>query len=173
MPDAEFDTVLRVASPLVQLAMLLAREAGLRHQTILEFAAQNCDFEHNVITGRTKAHGTYTVPMTTRLRERLRWIAAQSLDPKEPFVCQFNRIRKQPHYNTITVGLASAKRRAGITATWGYHDMRRTLARDVYDRTLDLRKVRSLLGHQTIKNTLWYLGNTTGQLTAEDMERNA
>lgn len=45
----------------------------------------------------------------------------------------------------------------GITRKLTPHDLRRTTARNVYDKTKDLRLVQALLGHSDLNSTLWYL----------------
>jgi integrase len=171
VPDMEFELVFRVAGPMLQLILLLAREAGLRHATILHFTAANCNFELRQVSGRSKAYSSYTVPMSNRLYERLLFACAGALDSKEPLLCQYNRQRKKPHYNSLTCSLSRAKKLAGVSAPWGLHDLRRTAARALYERTGDIRKVQRLLGHAQPNQTWWYLGNAGIDLTHADMER--
>jgi integrase len=170
VPDVEFEATFRHARPSTQLVMLLAREAGLRHATIRNFTAGNCNFETHEITGRSKAHSSYTVPMSNRLFERLLFVCAGAIDAREPLLCQFNPGRKKPHYNSLTRGVMIAKARAGVTRKWGLHDLRRTAARALYERTHDIRKVQRLLGHMSLTQSLWYLGNAAIELSHEEME---
>jgi integrase len=171
VPDVEFEAVFRVAGPMLQLILLLAREAGLRHATILHFTAANCNFETRMVSGRSKAYSSYTVPMTTRLFERLLFACAGANDSNESLLCQYNKQRKKPHYNSLTCSLSRAKKLAGITSPWGIHDLRRTAARALYERTGDIRKVQRLLGHAQPNQSWWYLGNAGIDLTHEEMER--
>jgi integrase len=130
VPDVEFEAVYLVAGPMLQLALLLAREAGLRHATIVEFASKNCNFETKTISGRSKAYSSYTVPMTKRLHDRLLFICAGADNLDEPLLAQFNRNRKPPHYNSLTCALSRAKKLARLSGGgWGFHDLRRTAAR--------------------------------------------
>jgi integrase len=166
----EFDTVFSVAGPLLQLAMLLAREAGIRHATIMAFSATNCNFEARFIIGRSKAYSSYCVPMSHRLEARLRLACAGANDAREPLLCQYNRQRKPPHYNSLTCALSRAKKLAGVTTVWGLHDLRRTGARALYERTHDIRKVQRFLGHASPGQSWWYLGNAGIDLSNDDME---
>lgn len=170
VPDIEFEAVFRVAGPMLQLAMLLAREAGLRHATIMKFSAANCNFETREVTGRSKAYSSYTVPMSKRLYERLLFACAGAVDAREPLLAQYNRQRKPPHYNSVSTAMMRAKALAGVERPWGLHDLRRTAARALYTRTGDIRKVQRLLGHATPQQSWWYLGNAGIDLTPEDME---
>jgi len=171
-PDIEFEAVYRAAGPMLQLCLLLAREAGLRHATILTVSAANCNFESGTINGRSKAYSSYTVPMTNRLRQKLLWACAGASDPTETLLCQYNRQRKAPHYNSLTCALSRAKKLAPIPiGTWGFHDLRRTAARKLYDATHDIRKVQAFLGHAAPQQTWWYMGNAAAGLTTDEMEQ--
>lgn len=156
---------------MLQLALLLAREAGLRHAAIMEFTQGNCNFETRTVSGKTKADSSYTVPMTKRLYERLLFACAGANDAEEPLLAQYNRHRKVPHYNSILCALSRAKKLAGVPGSkWGFHDLRRTAARALYERTRDIRKVQGFLGHVAPQQSWWYLGNAAAGLTSEDME---
>jgi integrase len=155
---------------MLQLCLLLAREAGLRHATILNFAAKNCNFETGMVSGRSKAYSSYTIPMTDRLRDRLLFACAAANDQNEPLLCQYNRHRRKPAYKTMSTQLATTKKRAGVTAPWAFHDLRRTAARALYQRTGDIRKVQRFLGHASIQQSWWYLGNETIELSAADLQ---
>ncbi|MGA9070805.1 MAG: tyrosine-type recombinase/integrase [Terracidiphilus sp.] len=171
VPDVEFEAVFRHSGPLLQLCLLLAREGGLRHGTIINFCAANCNFETRTITGRSKAYSSYTVPMTKRLHDRLLFVCAGANDALEPLVAQFNRQRKPVHYNSITTSLNRAKKLAGVERPWGFHDLRRTAARALFDRCGEIRKVQRFLGHASPQQSWWYLGNAAIELESEDLER--
>jgi integrase len=167
----EFEQVFRVAGPMLQLAMLLAREAGLRHAAIMQFTQCNCNFETKTVSGKTKADSSYTVPMSKRLYERLLFACAGANHAEEPLLAQWNRNRKPPHYNSLTCALSRAKKLAGVPGTkWGFHDLRRTAARALYETTHDIHKVQGFLGHVSPQQSWWYLGNAAAGLTSEDME---
>jgi integrase len=170
VPDVEFEAVFRVAPAMTQIVMLLAREGGLRHAAILNFSASCCDFEKRTIVGHTKGGASYNVPMTQRLYERLLFVCARIRDARESVLAQFNRGGRNPAYNTISTGLFKAKRAAGITSPWGLHDLRRTAARALYERTRDIRKVQRFLSHSSPMQSWWYMGNAGIELTHEDLE---
>lgn len=163
---------MRVAPQGLQLALLLAHEAGLRHGTIARFSTNNCDFGRRLISGRTKNNAQYSLPMTQRLYERLLWACAGAQDATEPLVWQFHSGQRKafhPHY--MSMMLRKAQLTAGIAGRWTFHDIRRTAARALYERTHDLRKVQRLLCHASLQTTLWYLGNNAVEIAAEDLER--
>jgi integrase len=169
--ELEFEQVFQSAGGALQLAMLLARDAGLRHAAVWNITAANCNFEKRILTGKTKNAAMYLVPMTQRLYERLLFVCASSLNTEEPLLATFNRRRKKPGYGSVTNWLIEAKKRAGVTARWGFHDLRRTAARALYERTHDLRKVQRLLSHANMQQSCWYLGASGIDLTPADLER--
>ena len=59
--------------------------------------------------------------------------------------------------NKLGQSFARLRKRLGITRKLTPHDLRRTMARAVYRATHDLRDVQSLLGHQSLTSTMWYL----------------
>jgi integrase len=153
--------------------MLLAREAALRIGTILQFSVSNCDFNRRQITGRTKRHASYTLPMTKRLYEKLLWCAAGARDALEPLLAQYHTgERKTYEYASLHRALRDTQQAAGLRrGAWSFHDLRRTAARELYQSTKDIRKVQRLLAHSNPWHTFWYLGNAGLDLDAEDIEQ--
>lgn len=171
MTELEFEQVYHVAGGALQLAMLLARDAGLRHAAIWNITLANCNFESKILSGRTKNNASYLVPMTKRLYERLLFVCATAVNSEESLLATFNRRRKKPSYGSVTNWLLEAKKRAGVTRRWGFHDLRRTAARALYERTHDLRKVQRLLSHANMQQSCWYLGASGIDLAPADLER--
>lgn len=165
----EFEAVFREANQALQLAMLLAREAGLRRAAILELTPANCNFETRTIVGRTKGLGRYNVPMTQRVYERLLWACAGA-DGQNTVLVRSPKRLVGYSYNYLPQALHDAQRRAGVEPKWGMHDLRRTGARALYAATKDLRKVQRYLSHAHPLNTLWYLGNAGIDLSPADLE---
>ena len=170
VPDEEFEAVYAIAGPALQLALLLAREAGLRHATIMHLSMENVDLQNNLVHGRAKAYASYSVPLTARLRFKLIYACAGASDAKEPLLNQWNRQRKPMHYNSLTCALARARKLAAVKTSWGLHDLRRTGARKLYERTKDIRKVQRFLGHAALAQSFWYIGNAGIPLSAADLE---
>ena len=171
--DVDFERVFRVARPACQLAMLLAREAGLRQGTLLRLNLSNVNFERREITGRTKRSSTYNVPMTQRLYERLLWAAQGVRDRQQPLISQYKQRVDGSNYHPwyISQMLREAQKWAGMPkAGWTLHDLRRTAARRLYEATGDLRKVQRFLAHANPQMTLWYLGNMAVELLPEEVE---
>jgi integrase len=168
--ELEFEQVFHAAGSALQLAMLLARDAGLRRAAIWNITAANCNFEKRIISGVTKNAAMYLVPMTQRLYERLLFVCASTNDAQESLLATFNVRRKKPNYGSMTNWLHETKKRAGVKTEWGFHDLRRTAARALYERTHDLRKVQRLLSHSNMQQSCWYLGAQGIDLEAADLE---
>jgi integrase len=169
-PAIEFEATLRHAGPLLQLAMLLAREAGLRHKAVMQLRLDNIDFEAHTICGRTKAWSTYNVPMSNRLEQKLLWACASLPNPEMPILQQFNRSMGKLGTTNISHKLRDAKKAAGLTSRWGMHDLRRTGARAIFQLTNDIKKVQRFLGHINPQHSWWYLGLEANELEQADIE---
>jgi integrase len=171
VPEAEFERMLRVAAPALELVLLLCHEAGLRSKAALEMTRENVDLDNQRITGKTKGGVNYDIPMTKRLHDRLLWYCAAAARSDEPLTAIF-----RPHRALLTQGgmrsaMAQARIAADLTTCWTLHDLRRTRARAIYAATGDIRKVQAFLGHRMLWTTCWYLGNGLQSLTHDDMER--
>ncbi|MGD0521145.1 MAG: tyrosine-type recombinase/integrase [Terracidiphilus sp.] len=169
-PDHEFEAVLRCAGPMLELAMLLAREAGLRHKAIRELRLVNCNFELGLLIGRTKSWSTYNVPMTRRLKAKLMWACQGVRDPAMPILQQFNRGQRPVCGTNLGNKLLDAKKAAGVTGGWGLHDLRRSGARALFSKTGDIKKVQRFLGHVNPQHSWWYLGLQATELDQADVE---
>jgi integrase len=171
VPNEEFEAVYRAAGPALQLALLLAREAGLRHRAIRELRLTNCDFENRMLVGRTKAWSTYNVPMTKRLEAKLRWACEGLTDEVRSILQRFNRAGRPLSPTNLDQKLSMAKKAAGVTRSWCLHDLRRTGARALFAATHDILKVQRFLGHMDPMHSWWYLGLEARELNHEDIER--
>jgi integrase len=89
----------------------------------------------------------------------------------ESLIATVGRDRKAVKACTILWELKALQKkvRPGGMA-WSMHDLRRTAARQLYDRTKDIRKVQRLLGHASPVATWWYIGNNGQPLTAAELE---
>ncbi len=167
--DADFEAVLEVASPKLRIALLLARDAALRIATICNLKHENIHFNANEIEGKTKRNTTYRVQQTERLRQELEYAVRVGIK-SETLLASFNRAHFPPTPNTLSNELWKLRGELGLHQNWSFHDLRRTAARQLYDRTKDLRKVQNLLGHTSLQSTIWYLGNNGLAPTREELE---
>lgn len=170
-PCDEFESVYAIASNRLRFAMVLARDAALRRSAIETFSNANIDWDHGEIFGVTKNDTRYRVPMTKRLRTILAGVSACA-EPGETFLGALSRDRRAIKACTILseLKLTQKKQNDGQPMKWSLHDLRRTAARELYQRTQDIRKVQRLLGHQSPLATWWYIGNVGQHLDASDLE---
>jgi integrase len=169
VPDEEFETVYAVASNRLRLALVLARDTGLRRSAIEKFTKANIDFDHGEVFGVTKSNSRYRVPMTQRVREMLAMIAPFCA-ANEPLIAAVGRDRKAVKACTLLWELKALQKKVGGEMKWSMHDLRRTAARQLYERTKDIRKVQRLLGHASPVATWWYIGNVGQALTGDELE---
>jgi integrase len=169
VPDAEFETVLALASNRLRLAMLLARDAGLRRSAIEKLTNTNVDFDNGEVFGTTKNGARYRVPMTFRVRELMAAVCPFAAKG-EPLMAAMSLNRRPIKACTILWELKRTQERSGARMDWSMHDLRRTAARQLYDRTKDIRKVQRLLGHASPIATWWYIGNAGQALSAAELE---
>lgn len=167
----EFEKVARTAGPALELAMLLSRDAAIRIGTVCALRVDQLDFKNNLINGSTKNNRRFNVPMTSRLRERLLFAAYRAKEPSDTVLGLYRTNRKAFGRDALEVQLKRARVSAGLKTSWGFHDLRRTAARALYNETKDIRKVQRLLAHANVATTFWYLGNATIDLTGEEIER--
>jgi integrase len=126
-----------------------------------------------MLTGKTKAGAMYNVPMTQRLYERLLFVCSSARGADESLFAIFENegTRKSlVNYGTMYYWLQDAKAKAGVTNPWSFHDLRRTAARALYERTHDIRKVQRLLSHSNLQHSFWYIGALGVDLEAADLE---
>jgi integrase len=169
VPHSEFEEVFERASNRLKLAMLLARDAGLRRSAIEKMTNSNVDFDHNEVWGTTKNRAHYRIPMTQRLRELLAPICAFA-GHDETLIASVSLNRKPVKACTILWELKRTQQMGGQVMDWSMHDLRRTAARELYTRTKDIRKVQRLLGHASPVATWWYIGNAGQELLASELE---
>jgi len=146
---SEIEQLLLLGSRGERLMILLCYDAGLRSGTASRVAWSH--IHGNAIVIRTKRQSVVTVPMSPRLSALVH--ALPRVD---------GPLLSIAHGRTITLSFwrqrfTKLRREAGISERKTFHDLRRTIARDVYSLTQDLRIVQQLLGHQQLSSTLHYL----------------
>lgn len=157
--------------PAVRLVMVLCRDCALRAVTACTLTPAQIDPVTWQIRRRSKNGRSISVPTTLRVREILRF-AVQQCEPDQ-FLTQALGCRSDTGadvYTHVRRSILNAKRALNIRGNWTLHDLRRTAARQLYDRTHDLRLVQALLGHAHLAYTLWYLNDPTTELSPELME---
>ncbi len=102
-----------------------------------------------------------TLPVSAAIAEVIEKLPP-GIDRQKPIVNPLRKHRpgQQPGpAPRFTKQWKALKKRAGIRPELRIHDLRRTVAEDVWDATLDLRAVQAQLGHQSPTTTARYLAN--------------
>jgi integrase len=166
--DEEYERALEHAPPALGIMLRLAREAGLRFESARTLTAAQIDLAGRTINLRGKGKRNVCVPISRALEKELRRYVNMKKPPDWPLT-GYARGGKAPNRSAIASAMHKLRKRCGLSV-WGLHDLRRTAARRLYERTRDLWKVRAFLGHESLTTTLWYLGNRTAGLGPEDLE---
>lgn len=110
-----------------------------------------------------------TLPVTAAIAEAIQKLP-EGIDRQEPIVnlLRAHRPGTPPGPNPrFTKQWKALKKRAGIRAELRIHDLRRTLAEDVWNATHDLRAVQAQLGHRSPTTTARYLAD---RITLQDLK---
>jgi len=159
--DEERRQLLAAAAPAFRFFLLLCADLGLRHRTAARITPANYSRELSALSFYTKGNVHQTLPVTAELAQVFHSLPPTA-DPHTPVV---NLLR--PHRPGQTPGpnprftkqWKTLKSRAGIRADLRIHDLRRTLAEDVWTATHDIRAVQAQLGHRSPTTTARYLAD--------------
>lgn len=161
----EAEALLRAAPPYLYCWISLCADLGLRSGTAARVAPQNYGDGHLRFSTKYGAEQCVGVP------SHLRPLLESCKVPNVPFVAQLPRgkarTRAEGQRSITVTGRISAntlaqhwhklRKQVGIERYIRPHDLRRTVARNVYTATGDLRDVRNVLGHSRLSSTVWYL----------------
>lgn len=167
--DEERRQLLEAASASFRFFLLLCADLGLRHRTAARICAANYNPNLHALSFYTKGNVHQTLPVTAAIAEVIEKLPP-TIDRQEPIV---NILRKhrpgtQPGPSPrFTKQWKALKKRAGIRPELRIHDLRRTLAEDVWNATHDLRAVQAQLGHRSPTTTARYLAD---RITLQDLK---
>ena len=160
--DEERESILTAANPALKFFLHLCADLGLRHRTAAVVSRANYNPHLRALTFKTKGDETQTLPVTPAIAATFERLPFHP-NPYEPVV---NLLRKKNHPGQqpgprprFTKQWAKLKRELGIRADLRIHDLRRTVAEEVWDATHDLRTVQAQLGHRSPTTTARYLAN--------------
>lgn len=173
----ERGALLEAAAPNLRCWLLLCSDLAIRAGTAARLGPANYNRATGKLSFRTKFSNTQELPVTAELAA----LIESCDDYGRPFVAQLPRGhhpktgKPLPPIGRMTLrGLHIAfrrlKQKVGITRRVTAHDLRRTTVRRVYDATLDLRLAQSLLGHTSLRSTLWYLQGESVPVPASTLE---
>lgn len=141
---------------------MLCADLGIRHRTAARMCLANYDAPTRSLRFTTKGNTHQTLPVTAAIAETLDALPKYS-DRNEPIInllradaAPGHRPGKNPR---MLKQWTKLKERLGIRPELRIHDLRRTLAEDVWEATHDLRTVQAQLGHRSPTTTARYLAN--------------
>jgi integrase len=167
--DEEREQLLDAASPRMFFFITICADMGLRHRTATRICIDNFDRSTRILTFTTKGNTVQSLPVPNHIAALINALPDDA-PRNEPIV---NLLRSK-HYGQNQPGKGMSLHRSwvklkanlGIRPELRVHDLRRTLAEDVWDATKDLRIVQAQLGHRSIATTAKYLAN---RVLAEDL----
>lgn len=134
--------------------VLLCHDCGLRARTALNLRPSQYDATNRSIATRTKQGRSVSVPVSPRLAALL---AIAPLG-EVPFVPALAGVRGIS-YGSARLHFVNLCADAGLPRGYGLHDLRRTVARNLWGATHSIGEVQSLLGHSSPKTTIQYLAS--------------
>jgi integrase len=167
--DEERRQLLAAASPALTFFLLLCADLGLRHRTAARITLANYNPELRALAFYTKGNVHQTLPVTAELMRILESLP-RTADRHTPIVNLLRNPRpgQTPGPNPrFTKQWKTLKSRANIRADLRIHDLRRTVAEDVWNATHDIRAVQAQLGHRSPTTTARYLAD---RITLQDLQ---
>jgi integrase len=152
--DAEFSRLLLFSPPWFRTFLLLTRTVAMRKTEAMAITPDHLNPQTNSLSFHRKMEGTSHIPLTPELASLFAQCGETA--PGQPVIETLAGFK--PCDNTLYRQWQRAKKRAGITRDLTFHDLRRTAAEQVYNRTRDLRICQRLLGHRNLRSTLNYIG---------------
>jgi len=133
-------------SPLyLQEMLVVSLGTGLRWDTVTHLRREEVDFSKHIIvvriSARTKGTKPHVVPMTSLVEQVLRNI------PEDNTGFFWTNPRTGKPYTSLKKSWATLKKRAGITRTFRWHDLKHDFLSRVVTSTGSLRIAQELAGH--------------------------
>jgi integrase len=160
--DEERSRVIAAAEPPLRFFLQVCADLGVRHRAAACLSLNNYDREQRAFRFTGKFNSHQTLPVTDAIRATIERLPADS--PRDVPIC--NLLWPKFHPGTppgpnprMFHRWTRLKKELGIRPDLRIHDLRRTVAEDVWDATHDLRKVQAQLGHRHISTTAVYLAN--------------
>jgi integrase len=154
--------ILSLATPAMQLFVLLCHDCALRSGTAAKIRWANINGDRTMLTARTKRGAVTRVPISGRLRA----VLDACPEGDAPLLALLSGHSLTP--NGARAAWHRLLKKSGVPDIYRPHDLRRTVAEQAYKITGDLRVVQTLLGHDSLKSTLTYLQRPSEQ-TMQDV----
>ncbi len=157
--DEERTALLRAADPALQFFLALCSDLGLRHRTAMRITISNYDRALRCLSFTTKGNTHQTLPVTEQIAEQIEQLIGARADRNTPIVKLLHTGRALGQQPRMLKRWWKLKEQLGIREELRIHDLRRTMAEDVWQATHDLRQVQAQLGHRSIATTAKYLAS--------------
>jgi integrase len=164
--DDERCRLIAAADPALRFFLLLCSELGIRHRTAARMTLANYDPATRALRFTTKGNTHQTLPVTEEIAATITALPATS-DRTTPIVKLLHQGRPMGNNPRLLKRWWKLKRKLGIRDELRIHDLRRTVAEDIWEATHDLRPVQAQLGHRSISTTARYLAN---RLQLQDLQ---
>jgi integrase len=156
--DDERHKLLTAADPALRFFLLLCADLGIRHRTAARMTLGNWQPATSSLSFTTKGNTHQTLPVTPEIADTLTRLPADS--PRNvPIVALLHTGRPLGPNPRMLKRWWKLKEKLGIRDELRIHDLRRTVAEDVWEATHDLRIVQAQLGHRSPTTTARYLAN--------------
>jgi integrase len=159
-------------NPYLWTMLVIALNTGMRKGELLGLEWQRinlaADFglSPNITLYKTKSDKPRGIPVNNAVADAL--IGLQP-DPSKRREGRVFAKRNGAAWGQVRTAFAMALKRAGLPATWRWHDLRHTAASHLVMRGATLAAVKEILGHSDIKTTMRYAHNSQAHLrTAVD-----
>jgi len=149
----ELHRLLQLAPAWLKLLILLCTQLGLRSGAAAKAAPHNWRAQENVLVLTSKGGKTRAYPVTPQIQPLLQLAAEKN--PTVPFIealrgRPFNPAARHRPWHTL-------KRQAAVNPNLTFHDLRRTAATALYEKTRDILAVKEFLGHEWLNSILHYI----------------
>jgi len=153
--DDELKRILGHLPMWMRVFTLLCRMMGLRHGEALDMTPAHYNPTDKTLSFKRKMGGTSNIPVPVELQTAIEY--ARTINPHAPILESLGmRANKNPR-EAIWRFWKQAKKKAKANPDLHIHDLRRTIATDLYSATKDLRAVQTLLGHKSLNSTILYI----------------
>ena len=139
--------------------MLLCSDLALRNAEARSIGPDQYNAAEQTIAFRKKGGGVHTLPITPELAAL--FAAAPQGEPGWTYIERWRG--KKVSKPAIEHQWRSLKKKCGVRTELRAHDLRRTMAVNLYQFSKDLRAVSHLLGHTTFAATAGYLAHQDPQ----------
>lgn len=133
--------------------VIIGINTGLRERNIMKLRAHEVDFQQRSITVTQKGGKKLTIAINQAVVD----VLLPRVKAAGPAGWLWENPKTGKHYNWLRRSWATAKKRAGITRPFRFHDLRHHFGRSVLMATGNLRMTQLLMGHSSPVVTTRYV----------------